>query len=156
MKTEIKAQFLSYLQSQQSFHLDLLRQMVEINSFTANAEGVNALGAFTAAAFAKLGFTAESIPSDNPQFGNHLVLTRNGRSSRKIGLVSHLDTVFPADEETKNMIPAASTNVWWITVDNTQFTYNLRRIGAERVFRVVFDLKKTVENPKAPWGWNDD
>ena len=64
--------------------------------------------------------------------------------------------LFPADEETKNMIPAASTNVWWITVDNTQFTYNLRRIGTERVFRVVFDLKKTVENPKAPWGWNDD
>jgi hypothetical protein len=63
---------------------------------------------------------------------------------------------FPADEETKNMIPVASTNVWWITINENEFTYNLRRLGTERVFRVVFDLKSTVENPDAPWGWKDN
>ncbi len=62
---------------------------------------------------------------------------------------------FPADEETKIMIPAASTNVWWITLNDTEFTYNLRRLGTPRVFRVVFDLTATVETPDAPWGWKD-
>lgn len=62
---------------------------------------------------------------------------------------------FPADQETKMMIPAASTNIWWITLDDKQFTYNLRRLGTDRVFRVTFDLTKTIENPEAPWGWKD-
>ncbi len=62
---------------------------------------------------------------------------------------------FPADQETSDLIGYASTNVWWITVDETSFTYNLRRIGSDRVFSVKFDLTKTVENPSAPWGWKD-
>ena len=62
---------------------------------------------------------------------------------------------FPADQHTKNIIPAASTNIWWITLDDNQFTYNLRRLGTERVFRVTFDLTKTIETPEAPWGWKD-
>lgn len=83
-------------------YLSLLRQMVAINSFTTNPDGVNALGEFTAGAFAHLGFQAEFVQSAVPQYGRHLVLTRPGRSSRKIGLVSHLDTVFPAEEESAN------------------------------------------------------
>ena len=62
---------------------------------------------------------------------------------------------FPADQHTKTIIPAASTNIWWITLDDNQFTYNLRRLGTERVFRVSFDLTKTIETPEAPWGWED-
>ena len=62
---------------------------------------------------------------------------------------------FPADQHTKTIIPAASTNIWWITLDDNQFTYNLRRLGTERVFRVSFDLTKTIETPEAPWGWKD-
>ena len=53
------------------------------------------------------------------------------------------------------MIPAASTNVWWITLDEKEYTYNLRRLGTDRVFRVVFDLSKEIETPDAPWGWKD-
>lgn len=64
--------------------------------------------------------------------------------------------VFPADQETKNLIPIASTNVWWITLNDTEFSYNLRRLGTPRVFRVVFDLTKVVENPDVPWGWEED
>ena len=62
---------------------------------------------------------------------------------------------FPADQETKEMIPAASTNIWWITLDDNQFTYNLRRLGTDRLFTVAFDLTKTIENPESPWGWED-
>ena len=91
-----------FLNSQMPAALEMLRQMVGINSFTANPEGVNRLGRFTAECFAPLGFTAEYVPSTNPEWGNHLVLTRQGRSARSVALISHLDTVFPPEEEARN------------------------------------------------------
>ena len=63
--------------------------------------------------------------------------------------------VFPADQQTVDMLPAASGNVWWITIDKDFFTYNLRRIGSERIFTVKFNLTKPVATRAAPWGWKD-
>jgi hypothetical protein len=63
---------------------------------------------------------------------------------------------FPADKHTQKMIPAAATNVWWITLDDTSFTYNLRRLGTDRVFRVVMDITSPKPAPEAPWGWKAD
>lgn len=64
--------------------------------------------------------------------------------------------MFPADQETVGIIPAASTNVWWIeVVPGEHFSYNLRRMGSDRYFSIKFDLKTTVELPEAPWGWKD-
>jgi len=91
-----------FLSSQMPVALEMLRQMVAINSFTGNREGVNRLSRFTAECFAPLGFTAEHVPSTNKEWGDHLVLTRRGRSGRSIALVSHLDTVFPPEEEARN------------------------------------------------------
>lgn len=82
--------------------LEMLRQMVGINSFTLNREGIKRLGLFTAECFAPLGFTAEFVPSTNPQFGEHLVLTRRGRGPKSVAMISHLDTVFPPEEEQRN------------------------------------------------------
>jgi glutamate carboxypeptidase len=92
----------AFFEAQLPAALELLRQMVGINSFTLNLEGVNHLGRFTAESFHPLGFVAEMIPSANPLFGQHLVLTRCGRGAKSIALVSHLDTVFPAEEEARN------------------------------------------------------
>jgi glutamate carboxypeptidase len=92
----------SFLEQQLPTSLDLLRRMVEINSFTANKDGVNRLGAFTAQTFAPLGFSSRTIPSINREYGDHLVLTRKGKTDRTIALVSHLDTVFPPEEEVRN------------------------------------------------------
>lgn len=64
--------------------------------------------------------------------------------------------MFPADAYTASLIPAAATNVWWITLSDTTFTYNLKRVDTPRQFTVVFDLSKTVKNPGSPWGWTDD
>lgn len=63
--------------------------------------------------------------------------------------------IFPADSFTSENLPHATNNVWWITINENEFTYNLRRIGSERVFTVTFDLTKEVETPLAPWGWRD-
>ncbi|HWX21495.1 MAG TPA: M20/M25/M40 family metallo-hydrolase [Candidatus Binatia bacterium] len=91
-----------FLDTQLPAALEMLRQMVCINSFTENREGVNRLGRYTAECFAPLGFTAEFVRSINPGWGDHLVLTRPGRSPKSIVMVSHLDTVFPPEEEAQN------------------------------------------------------
>ncbi len=62
---------------------------------------------------------------------------------------------FPADPHTQQMIPAAATNVWWITLDDTTFSYNLKRLGTDRIFKVDMDLTKTIATPEAPWGWKE-
>lgn len=63
--------------------------------------------------------------------------------------------VFPADQQTVDKLPTAAGNVWWITIDKDFFSYNLRRIGSERVFTVKFNLANPVATPKAPWSWTD-
>jgi glutamate carboxypeptidase len=83
-------------------YLETLRKMVAINSFTAHPAGVNELGQITADLFAELGFKAEFIQSTIAHYGKHLLLTRNGNTNKTIGFVSHLDTVFPAEEEERN------------------------------------------------------
>lgn len=92
----------SFLNSQMPATWEMLRQMVGINSWTLNPAGVNRLAQFTADCFAPLGFSAEFVPSVNPNFGNHLVLTRRGKSAPGLALISHLDTVFPPEEEERN------------------------------------------------------
>ena len=59
--------------------------------------------------------------------------------------------VFPADKETCSLLDHASQNVWWITMDGSTYTYNLRRIGSDRVFSVKFDLTKPVKSDYKPW-----
>lgn len=60
--------------------------------------------------------------------------------------------MFPSDQYTCELLPFACANVWWITMDDDSFTYNLRRVGTERVFTVKFDLNKKVKNPPRAWG----
>lgn len=92
----------AFLQAEMPAALEMLRQMVGINSFTANREGVSRLGQLTAEYFKPLGFSSEFIPSTNPAWGNHLFMSRPGRAPRSIAFVSHLDTVFPPEEELAN------------------------------------------------------
>lgn len=82
--------------------LRLLRGLVEINSFTANAAGVNLVAEKTAEMFAELGFEAEFSPCATEGTGNHVFLRRRGSGGDPVVLVTHSDTVFPAEEETKN------------------------------------------------------
>jgi glutamate carboxypeptidase len=96
-----------YLKLNLPFYLQKLKEMVSINSFTANKSGVNELGKLTGALFQKLGFSADYVPAVNKEFGDHLVLHRTPDSESRepaaeIGMVSHLDTVFPPEEEIQN------------------------------------------------------
>lgn len=81
-------------------------------------------------------------------------VTMYGGSTSNSGSASR--QVFPADEETAKLLPAAAGNVWWIELSPGEyFTYNLRRIGTDRLFTVRFDLTKPISAPAAPWGWSD-
>ncbi|HZH69033.1 MAG TPA: hypothetical protein VFD80_01105 [Flavobacteriaceae bacterium] len=80
-------------------------------------------------------------------------ITMYGGTSTNSGL-PHIQ-VFPADQQTLEMIPAAATNIWWITLKDNVYTYNLRRAGSDREFSVAFDLSKEVEIPEPSWGWEE-
>jgi glutamate carboxypeptidase len=82
--------------------LDLLRRMVAINSFTTNTDGVAALAGLTADCFKELGFTATLAASTHDQHGDHLFLSCGPADQRPLVLVTHLDTVFPPEEEQRN------------------------------------------------------
>ena len=100
--TNTKQKVRKFFEEKQEFYLDMLKQMVDINSFTENPPGINKLGEVTAECFADLDLVPEFVDSVHAHYGRHLVLTRQGRSNRKIGLISHLDTVYPEEEERRN------------------------------------------------------
>ena len=76
-----------------------------------------------------------------------------GGTSSNVGLADL--QFFPADAHTQKLIPGAASNVWWITINETTFTYNLKRLGTDRIFKVVMDLTKPIATPEAPWGWEE-
>lgn len=81
-------------------------------------------------------------------------VTMYGGWTTNTGLPTRI--VFPADDETVKILPAAASNVWWIElVAGEFFSYNLRRVGSDRLFTVKFDITKSVTAPAAPWGWKD-
>lgn len=49
------------------------------------------------------------------------------------------------------MNPDAATNVWWIIIDEKTFTYNLKRLGTERIFKIGIDLTKPIAQPDVLW-----
>jgi glutamate carboxypeptidase len=99
----------NHLENKLDEYLKILQEMVSINTFSENQSGVNKLGRYTQDVFSLLGFSAEFFPSTNKKLGNHLFMKSNAlhRFSRKpftptIAMISHLDTVFPLEEEKEN------------------------------------------------------
>ncbi|MCH7474030.1 MAG: hypothetical protein IIA27_05100 [Gemmatimonadetes bacterium] len=60
---------------------------------------------------------------------------------------------FSADAHTATLVPSAANNVWTLEIrPGEMFVYALRREGAERRFRVEFDLSQPIPTPPPPWG----
>ncbi len=102
MPEELVQSLLSYLPTRLDEALAWLERMVAVNSFTSHAAGVNRVGEITAECFAELGFAAETVASEHAAFGGHLFLSRPKPGAPRIVLVTHLDTVFPPEEEVRN------------------------------------------------------
>jgi hypothetical protein len=68
------------------------------------------------------------------------------------GPATGLSLDFPADAYTAQLLPAAATNVWTLSIDpGRTFSYALRRENSGRRFKVEFDLTRPVPAPSAPW-----
>jgi glutamate carboxypeptidase len=80
--------------------MQLLEQIVNINSGTLNVAGVRKTGEVLRKEFNRIGFTTEwiSLP-DSLKRAGHLVASIKGRKGKKIFLIGHLDTVFEPDME---------------------------------------------------------
>ncbi|WP_296623646.1 hypothetical protein [Marivirga sp.] len=86
--------------------------------------------------------------------GSPTDITMYGGTSPNTGFESM--QYFPADQETTDLIPFAAGNVWWVSITDSTFTYNLRRVSSDQPIRVEFDLTEEVEAPEAPWGWGKE
>jgi len=73
--------------------LELLKTIVNIDSWTHYKEGVDEVGSIIAGKLRELGFNIEFIREE--QFGNHVRGCRNMGSRPRILLVGHMDTVYP-------------------------------------------------------------
>ena len=86
--------------------------------------------------------------------GTEDVLTQYGGDSDATGSSGQQD--FPADAETKTLfiregIEVSTQNTWSLEIEpNDMFVYQMRR--PERLFRVEFDLTRSVDAPPPPWG----
>jgi glutamate carboxypeptidase len=79
----------------------VLKDLVAVNSFTHNREGVNKVGDMCVALFEPLGFRAHRERSPIEDCGDHVFLARPGDPGvNKLVLVSHLDTVYPENNFT--------------------------------------------------------
>jgi len=82
--------------------IEFLGRLVSSNSFTGHPPGVRHNAELIAEQFAPLGFAAELVPAEDSTFGPHLFLARRGTSGPGLLLVTHLDTVYPAEEELRH------------------------------------------------------
>ena len=92
-------QLLSYLQLEQPAGLRLLEQMVHMESPSNEKALVDKFARFAGSQFEALGGVVDYIPAE--RFGDHLRVRFPGKTSEKILLLGHTDTVFPAGEVAK-------------------------------------------------------
>jgi hypothetical protein len=76
-------------------------------------------------------------------------ITQYGGRTTSRGLPNR--QIFPADEQTAEMLPAAAAGVWWIDlIPGKHFTYNFRDLGTDKYFSIRFDLSKEIKKVELP------
>jgi len=92
-------QLLSYLQQELPGGLQLLEQMVNMESPSTDKVLVDRFARFVGSQFEAIGGAVEYVPAE--RFGDHLLVKFPGKTSNQILLLGHTDTVFPAGEVAK-------------------------------------------------------
>jgi glutamate carboxypeptidase len=82
------------VQAAQSGQLDLLRQIVDIDSGTGDAPGANKIQAILGERLKALGATLRVSPPEAPDLGDNQVATLYGVGRGRILIIAHIDTVF--------------------------------------------------------------
>lgn len=87
--------------------LDLLGQIVNIDSGTGNVEGGEKIAALLSPYLTALGATVERVPAEAPGLPANLVARLTGTGKGKVLLIGHLDTVFEPGEAAKRPFTVA-------------------------------------------------
>jgi glutamate carboxypeptidase len=82
------------VQSNRADLLDLLRQIVDIDSGTGDVEGGTKVDVILADRLESLGATVRKEPSESPGLPDNLVAVVRGSGKGRILIVAHIDTVF--------------------------------------------------------------
>lgn len=77
----------------QNYSFNELKELIEINSYTKNKDGVDKVGEIFSTYMHQLGY--EVIKYKREQIGNHLHFKSLHVKGKKLLLLGHLDTVFP-------------------------------------------------------------
>ncbi len=75
-------------------NFEKLRRLIEINSYTKNKEGIDANVQIYKSIMTKLGFAYKEY--EREEIGNHILFKSNEKEGKKLLLLGHMDTVFPA------------------------------------------------------------
>jgi len=105
--TPEEKQIISEISKQMPQTMQLLEQLVNINSGTHNIEGVKSTGLILKKEFDNIGFTTEwiALPDSLKRAGHLVAHTKarlndavgQGKKGKKLFLIGHLDTVFEPD-----------------------------------------------------------
>lgn len=83
-----------FLESALDEYLEDLRFLCSIDSGSYDKQGVDQVQEWLASKLDQLGFETDLIPQD--RFGADLLATRGGQGARRVMLLGHADTVYPA------------------------------------------------------------
>jgi D-alanine-D-alanine ligase len=128
----------SYARSNLATTIDALRDMVAMNSYVYNTEGVNALGSWLSRRLARLGFHQQVFPQT--EVGNTLYFANHEEEQNDILLLGHLDTPYryqdytPFREERGRLYGSGVAEskgglaVMLTALQSLRFTRRLRRV----------------------------
>lgn len=92
-----------YIDTHQTQQISLLGKLVNINSGTTNIKGVEQVGNLVSTELKQLGFVVHWVSEPaNMHRAPTLIATRSGNQGKRMLLIGHLDTVFPADTSFKS------------------------------------------------------
>jgi glutamate carboxypeptidase len=91
---ESNARVLAAAQSARPAELQLLEQVVNVDSGTGDIEGGRKVAGMLTPRLKALGMTVESVPAEAAGLAENTVATLNGRGKTRILMIGHIDTVF--------------------------------------------------------------
>lgn len=95
--TRTEKNILKSIEANNTEAIQLLKDVVNINSGTMNHEGVKKVGDIFGEAFKNIGFGTNWYDMSEVNRSGHLFAETSGNKGKKLLLIGHLDTVFEAD-----------------------------------------------------------
>jgi glutamate carboxypeptidase len=91
---ESNSKVLTAAQAARSGQLQLLEQVVNVDSGTGDVEGGRKVAGMLIPRLKALGMTVESVPAEVPGLADNTVATLSGGGKTRILMIGHIDTVF--------------------------------------------------------------